>query len=61
MPVTIEIPTAFRRFTAGAPKVDCSANTIAEALTELDPVAAHADAELRLEALEPPAGLSSPL
>jgi molybdopterin converting factor small subunit len=35
MPVTIEIPTAFRRFTDGAPKVDCSANTIAEALTEL--------------------------
>ena len=35
MPVTIEIPTAFRRFTDGAPKVDCSANTIAEALTQL--------------------------
>src|ERR1700737_1535790 len=35
MPVTIEIPTAFRRFTDGAPKVDCSAHTIAEALTEL--------------------------
>jgi len=35
MPVTIEIPTAFRRFTDGAPKVDCSANTIAEALNEL--------------------------
>src|SRR5437899_2823671 len=35
MPVTIEIPTAFRRFTDGAPKVDCSANTIAEALAEL--------------------------
>ncbi len=35
MPVTIEIPTAFRRFTNGAPKVDCSAATIAEALNEL--------------------------
>jgi len=35
MPVTIEIPTAFRRFTDGAPKVDCSAATIAEALNEL--------------------------
>ena len=35
MPVTIEIPTAFRRFTDGAPKVDCSAATIAEALAEL--------------------------
>jgi molybdopterin converting factor small subunit len=35
MPVTIEIPTAFRRFTAGAPRVDCSAKTIAEALAEL--------------------------
>jgi len=35
MPVTIEIPTAFRRFTDGVPKVDCSANTIAEALAEL--------------------------
>ncbi len=35
MPVTIEIPTAFRRFTDGAPKVSCSADTVAEALTEL--------------------------
>ena len=35
MPVIIEIPTAFRRFTDGAPKVDCSAATIAEALAEL--------------------------
>src|SRR6266851_360532 len=35
MPVTIEIPTAFRRFTEGAPRVDCSAATIAEALNEL--------------------------
>ncbi|PYT44670.1 MAG: hypothetical protein DMG47_09835 [Acidobacteria bacterium] len=35
MPVTIEIPTAFRRFTDGAPKVDCSAATIADALNEL--------------------------
>lgn len=35
MPVTIEIPTAFRRFTDGTPKVDCSATTIAEALADL--------------------------
>jgi molybdopterin converting factor small subunit len=35
MSVTIEIPTAFRRFTNGAPKVDCSATTVAEALNEL--------------------------
>ena len=35
MPVTIEIPTAFRRFTDGAPRLDCSAATIAEALDEL--------------------------
>jgi molybdopterin synthase sulfur carrier subunit len=35
MSVTIEIPTAFRRFTGGAPKVDCSAATIAEALNDL--------------------------
>jgi molybdopterin converting factor small subunit len=35
MPVTIEIPTAFRRFTDGAPKVDCSAATVADALNEL--------------------------
>jgi molybdopterin converting factor small subunit len=35
MPVTIEIPTAFRRFTEGAPKVDCTATTIAEALNTL--------------------------
>ena len=35
MPVTIEIPTAFRRFTDGAPRVDCSASTVAEALDKL--------------------------
>jgi molybdopterin converting factor small subunit len=35
MPVTIEIPTAFRRFTNGAPRVDCSAATVAEALDTL--------------------------
>ena len=35
MPVTIEIPTAFRRFTDGAPKVDCTATTVAEALDAL--------------------------
>ena len=35
MPVTIEIPTAFRRFTDGTPRVDCSATTIAEALADL--------------------------
>jgi molybdopterin converting factor small subunit len=35
MPVTIEIPTAFQRFTRGAPKVDCKAATVAEALDAL--------------------------
>ena len=35
MPVTIEIPTAFRRFTDGAPRVDCSASTVREALDAL--------------------------
>jgi adenylyltransferase/sulfurtransferase len=36
MPVTIEIPTAFRRFTDGATKVDCaSAKTIGDALNAL--------------------------
>lgn len=35
MPVIIEIPTAFRRFTEGAPKVDCNAATVAEALNQL--------------------------
>jgi sulfur-carrier protein len=35
MSVTIEIPTAFRRFTDGAPKIDCTATTIAAALNEL--------------------------
>ena len=35
MPVIIEIPTAFRRFTDGAPRVDCSAQTVAEALGQL--------------------------
>jgi molybdopterin converting factor small subunit len=35
MPITVEIPTAFRRFTDGAPKIDCSAATVAEVLTQL--------------------------
>ena len=35
MPVTIEIPTAFRRFTGGAPNVHSSAATIADALNDL--------------------------
>ena len=36
MPVTIEIPTAFRRFTGGEAKVDCgTAMTIADALNAL--------------------------
>ena len=35
MPVTIEIPTAFRRFTGGAAKVDCTASDITGALNEL--------------------------
>jgi molybdopterin converting factor small subunit len=35
MPVTVEIPTAFRRFTDGTPKFECSAATVAEALNIL--------------------------
>jgi molybdopterin converting factor small subunit len=35
MPITIEIPTAFRRFTDGAPKIDCTASNIAGVLNEL--------------------------
>lgn len=35
MPVVVEIPTAFRRFTEGAPKMDCSAATVAAAIDEL--------------------------
>lgn len=35
MAITIEIPTAFRRFTDGAHRVDSGATTVAEALTEL--------------------------
>ena len=35
MAVTIDIPTAFRRFTDGAPKVDSRATTVAEALNDL--------------------------
>jgi len=35
MPVTIEIPTALRRFTDGAQKIDSNAGTIADALNEL--------------------------
>jgi molybdopterin synthase sulfur carrier subunit len=35
MAITIEIPTAFRRFTDGVPKLDSSASTITEALNDL--------------------------
>jgi len=35
MAITIEIPTAFRRFTDGAPKLDSRASNIAEALNDL--------------------------
>ena len=35
MAITIEIPTAFRRFTEGAPRVDSRATTVGEALNEL--------------------------
>ena len=35
MAITIEIPTAFRRFTDGAPRLESGARTVAEALNEL--------------------------
>jgi sulfur-carrier protein len=35
MAITIEIPTAFRRFTDGTPKLDSPAKTVAEALNDL--------------------------
>ena len=35
MAITIEIPTAFRRFTEGTPRVDSGATTVGEALHEL--------------------------
>jgi molybdopterin synthase sulfur carrier subunit len=35
MAVTIEIPTAFRRFTDGQPKVSSSAATVSDALNDL--------------------------
>jgi adenylyltransferase/sulfurtransferase len=35
MPITIEIPTAFRRFTDGEPRIESVGATVAEALTEL--------------------------
>jgi molybdopterin converting factor small subunit len=35
MAVTIEIPTAFRRFTDGEPRVSSGATTVSEALNEL--------------------------
>ena len=35
MAITIEIPTAFRRFTEGTPRLETSGSTVAEALNEL--------------------------
>lgn len=38
MPVIVDIPTAFRRFTAGAPSLECAPGTLA---TVLDQLTAH--------------------
>lgn len=35
MAITIEIPTAFRRFTEGTPRLETNGTTVAEALNEL--------------------------
>jgi molybdopterin synthase sulfur carrier subunit len=35
MSVSVQIPTALRRFTGGAAKVECSATTLAELLDDL--------------------------
>jgi molybdopterin synthase sulfur carrier subunit len=35
MAITIEIPTAFRRFTDGTPRLESGATTVAQALNEL--------------------------
>jgi sulfur-carrier protein len=35
MAITIEIPTAFRRFTDGAPRIESGGTTVAEALNDL--------------------------
>jgi sulfur-carrier protein len=35
MAITIEIPTAFRRFTEGVPRLESGATTVAEALNDL--------------------------
>ena len=35
MVITIEIPTAFRRFTEGTPRLESGATTVAQALNEL--------------------------
>ncbi len=35
MPVTVEIPTAFRRFTQDAARVECNATTVAAVLDQL--------------------------
>jgi len=35
MAITIEIPTAFRRFTEGTPRLESGATTVAQALNEL--------------------------
>jgi molybdopterin converting factor small subunit len=36
MKVIVEIPSAFRRFTEGAAKIDCQAATLAELLGQLE-------------------------
>jgi len=50
MPVTIESPRPSVAFTDGAPKIDCSANTIGGALNELThrfPAIARTSATIR--------------
>jgi molybdopterin converting factor small subunit len=35
MPISIEIPTAFRRFTNGSPRLESAATNVADALNDL--------------------------
>ena len=36
MSITVQIPTPFRRLTAGTPRIDCTASNLNDLLAELD-------------------------
>ena len=52
MPITVQIPTALRRLTAGTPRVTCTASNLTELFSQLDAQFPDLKSHLRDEAGE---------